>query len=78
MRQGQLIAVFMHDGNSEWSSDESGAGEPKEESENILDIKTFYSQDIFIYLSGIMTLQTKMNLTSSSSEQKQNINTSVT
>ena len=64
MLRAELIAFFMYGGSSERSSEEKWGvwGRVKEYSWywNVL----FTKEMFFRYLSGIMTLQTKMNLTS--------------
>lgn len=62
MLQGGFIAIFMYDGNSEWSSDETEESSRKSQ-KMFLILKHFIHEMYFRYLSEILTLQSKMNLT---------------
>ena len=62
MLQGGFIAIFMYDGNNEWSSDETEESSRKSQ-KMFLILKHFIHEMYFRYLSEILTLQSKMNLT---------------
>ena len=62
MLQGGFIAIFMYDGNGEWSSDETEESSRKSQ-KMFLILKHFIHEMYFRYLSEILTLQSKMNLT---------------